>query len=572
MQRKNIKRQNITQLLLMLVIIVLVTYISGFWFLRLDLTSEKRYTLSKFTRNLLSNINDKVYIKIYLDGDDMPVGFKRLRKATEELLDEFNVYARNKIEFEFINPSENADEKLRNGLYTELHQKGIMPIDLKVRDKKGKTSQNVLFPGAIVTYKGYELTVNFLKNNQINSAENNLHNSIQSLEYEFVNAINKLSIDKVRKIAFIEGHGELHELETLDITKTLSEYYLVQRGRIGGKQNVLDSFAAIIIAKPQRDFDEADKLVIDQYFMNGGKILWLIDGAEVNMDSLALTRSTIAMGKTYNLEDQLFKYGARINSNLVLDMQCSGIVLKTENQEGQETNKRFPCIFFPLIVTQNNHSITKYLDFLKTEFVSSMDTVGDNPDIKKTVLLRTSKYCKVEAIPMRIDIEDIVKLPDEKQFVNSPQAVSVLYEGKFESVFKNRPLHKISPYFDSKKFKSESKQTKMIVVADGDIIRNDVSEKGRVLPLGLESKYEELIYAGNKEFILNAVNYLCDDDGLMGLRLRELKLRLLDKSKIENDREMWQIINTLIPALLIVAIGILLNYRRKKIYGTKIES
>jgi len=349
MERKKTRKQNIIQLVAVFVIVILLNYIVSFLIVRIDLTSEGRYTLSDPTKKLLSEIDDQIYVKVYLEGDDLPVGYKRMRRALNDLLEEFSYYGKKDISFRFINPSENPDKKVRFGLYKQLFDKGLIPIESTETTEEGKTSSKMVFPGVVVVYKGKDLGVNLLKNDPRyrTDSEDNINNSIQSMEYELTNAIRKLSIPQKQKIAFIEGHGELDEYQVMDITTILSEYYEVRRGIINGTPGILDEFEAIIVAKPLLKFSENDKLVIDQYIMKGGKALWLLDGAQIDLDSLRKMPLTVAMPLELNLDDQLFRYGARLNPGLIQDARCASIGMARQGTDGRtkidfHTNSYYP--------------------------------------------------------------------------------------------------------------------------------------------------------------------------------------------------------------------------------------
>jgi len=558
-------QKNIIKLLISVVIIIVGAYILSIKFIRFDLTSEGRYTLSNYTKNILKKLNDKVYIKVYLDGDGLPTTLKNYRKEIKEELDEFKIYANNNLEYEFINPSESADKEIRFSLYKNLSDKGIVPIQTNEITEDGKSSQKMVFPGAIISYKGKETTINLLKSsvNSIPESEENVNNSIQSLEYELTNAIQKLSKDKKPEIAFIEGHGELNEYEVMDISSILSEYYLVKTGSINGKLGILDNFKAIIIAKPQKQFTEQDKFVIDQYIMNGGNVLWLIDGCKTNMDSLFISGNTISLAQDLNLNDMFFQYGARINNDLLQDKFSSPIGLTAKGADEKPIIKQYPWYYFPVILTKNNHVISKYLNYIKTEFVSTIDTVGKNPNIKKTILLNSSPKSRLEPIPARISFSQINNMPSDKEMIAGEKNIAVLLEGKFTSVFKNRPIQKYFPNISLPDILIESKHAKIIIVSDGDIIKNEVSRKGKPYPIGFD-KFTQQIFKGNQEFILNSLNYLCDDDGLMTIRSRELKMRLLDTVKTTKNKTVIQLLNVLIPLITILFFGILIYLFRKK--------
>ncbi len=577
-KKKGIKQQNITQLILSLIIIILINIISSFVFTRFDLTSEKRYTLSDATKNQLKNLDDIVYFKIYLEGD-FPAGFKRLKNETKEMLDEFRAYSDN-IQYEFINPLKNKDKKSINKIYKQLVEKGLEPTDLHVKNT-GASSQQIIFPGALVSYKGKELALQLLITQIGTFPEAVLNNSIQVLEYNISSIIRKLTIIKKPKIAFITGHGELNKYDVADISYSLSEYYDVERIKINGKLNSLskrelvdstkiinqNKYSAIIIAKPDSTFDEKDKFIIDQFIMNGGKVLWLIDPVFASMDSLKKSYETIGIANDLNLEDQLFNYGVRINKNLILDLNALPIPVVT-GQTGDKPQQTFlPWYFFPVIVPRINHPIVNNLNVIKCEFVSSLDTVGTD-SIKKTILLTTSPYSRFVNAPCRINLDLLMHEPDKRQYNRPNLPIAVLLQGKFKSVFQNR----IPPVIrDNKeiKFKGESKKNSMIVVSDGDIIKNQVKylQDGSIYPYPLGyDKYTRQTF-GNKDFILNAVNYLCDESGLISVRSKELKLRLLDRQKVNNNKLSCQILNILIPILLVIILGIIQYIIRKQKYA-----
>lgn len=567
MNRKKIKRINLFQLAMILAIIVLVNIISIFAFHRFDLTTEKRYTLSPATKTILKNLDDIVYVKVYLEGD-LPVGFKRLKNAVKELLDEFRNNTNANIEYEFINPSLSADKKTRNEIYTQLYKKGLIPSNLEDKGEDGAVTQKVIFPSALLTFRNAEIPINFLKNNPALPPEQNLNNSIQDLEYALIDALRKARITQKKKIAFIEGHSELNRYQTEDAAVALSEYYSLKRIVLHGQINSLNDIDAIIVAKPDSGFSEADKYIIDQFVMRGGKVLWLVDYIKVEMDSLSSSGSTMAMVNEINISDQLFKYGVRINPDLIQDLQCAQIPVNTALSGAQAKWTPTPWPYFPILISYSKHPVTKSLDVIKTEFVSSLDTVGENYNIKKTILLTTSKYTKSFSTPVNVRLDVLKKHPDVRQFSSQFLPVAVLLEGKFPSLFVNR----IPPELAKSKeigFKEISKPNKMVVVSDGDVIRNlvkVVGDKSYPLPLGTDKWYSKIFYAGNKQFIVNVMNYMLDESGTIIIRNRELELRILDKAKVSEESYFWQFLNTVIPILLIILFGIGLAWLRKRKY------
>ncbi len=560
-------KNNFLKLIISFLIIIVGAYVLSIKFLRFDLTSEGRYTLSNYSVNILENLNDVVYVKVYLDGEGLPSSLKNFRREIKEELEEFKIYADNNIEYEFIDPAESPDQEVRFALYGDLVKKGLIPIETNEISSDGQSSQKLIFPGVIISYKGKESTVNLLKisENSDPESEESVNNSIQTLEYELTNAIQKLSKDKKPEIAFIEGHGELNEYEVMDISSVLSEYYMVKTGAINGTPGILDNFKAIIIAKPETEFSEQDKFVIDQYIMNGGNVLWLIEGSKTNVDSLFISGSTMSLAQDLNLNDMLFQYGARINHDLLQDKQYSPIGLTMKGPDGEPKINHYPWYYFPVLVSDNKHVISKYLNYIKTEFVSTIDTVGTNQNIKKTVLLKSSEISRLDPIPARIALDQINNMPRDNEMTAGRRNIAVLLEGKFESVFKNRPINKYFPEISLPDVLTESKPSKMIIVSDGDIISNEVARDGRPYPIGFD-RYTQHTFAGNKEFILNAVNYLCDDGGLMTIRSRELQMRLLNREKIINNRFLIQLINILLPVILIVLFGIIVAIVRRRKY------
>lgn len=574
MEKRHNKRRDLISLVLSIAIIVLLNFIGSFVFHRFDLTSEKRYTLSPSTVDMLKNLDEIVYVKVYLEGD-FPAGFTRLRNETREMLDEFRAYAGDNIEYEFINPSENPDKTRQQQFQDELIKKGIPPTPVEIPTANGKTTQ-LIFPGALVTYKGRELPLQLLKRASYMSSQSQLNNSVQALEYEFANAIKKLQTVIKPHVAFIQGHGEWDSLYVASAWEGLSEYYEVEQLTLNGKLNALterDStgaarnlYKAIIIAKPDTAFSEQDKFIIDQFIMHGGKVLWCIDPVYTSVDSLKIHAFTMGLPNDMNLSDQLFRYGVRINSNLILDLQC-GFIPINKGMKGQQPKLELePWLFHPLIIPTSRHPIVKNLDLIKLEYASTIDTVGAK-NIKKTILLTSSKYTKTLLAPVRIDLRMTTIKPDEQQFRNSFQPVAVLLEGEFESVFKNRP--EIKQFIESKStaFMEKSKPTQMIVISDGDVIRNDFQRStGKTFDLGFDM-YTQQLYA-NKTFILNCMNYLTDDSGLLQVRTREIKLRLLDQKKIKGEALKWELVNTVIPILAVILFGIVQFFLRKKKFAS----
>lgn len=553
------KSKSYIQLVIALSILLLVNYLSNYIFERFDLTAEKRYSISTASKDLLTELDDIVFLKVYLDGD-LPADMRRLRDATKEMLDEFRAYAGDNIQYEFIDPSESADEKERVEIYKTLSKQGLQYSNIQYQEGD-KLSEKIIFPGAIVSFKGREKPLQLLKS-QIGAApEIMLNNSVQQLEYELISCIKKLQQGTKLNVAFLEGQGEYSKEEVIDISQTLEEMYNIQRVRIDSQLNALQQVNALIIAGPDSVFSEKDKFILDQYIMKGGKVLWLVENTLASMDSVKSTGTSMGLPKSLNLEDQLFKYGVRINSDFVLDLQSLPIPIVTGYIGNQPKQEFFPWYFFPMMMNTSKHPIVNNIDAVTGEFVSSIDTIG-RKGVKKTILLTSSPYSKIFPAPARISLNMLRQKYDERQFNKGQIPTAVLLEGEFESVFANRVATIIQ---ENKEigFKEVSTPTKMIVVADADIIRNKINPtSGQVYALGYD-RYTKRQY-GNKEFILNCVNYLLSDNDLIESRSKEFKIRLLDTKRVDKERFKWQVLNTALPIFSILALGLLLFGIRKR--------
>jgi ABC-2 type transport system permease protein len=561
---KNIRTRSWIQYGLSLLIIVFAVVVGSFLRIRLDLTEDKRYTLSEPTKRVLSGIRNDIFVQVYLDGE-MPIPFKRLKRSVREMLDEFRIESGRRVDYEFINPSEGSSSKQRNTLYQSLLDKGLNPINIQDKDAEGGSSQKIIFPGMIVNYNGIEVPVNFLKNNPSISAEENLLHSTEGLEYEMIQPIATLSSDTVYKVAFIEGHDEIPEIGVADLTFNLAKYFTVDRGTIAGNPGILDKYAAVVIAGPEKEFNENDKFVLDQYVMNGGKVVWLIEEVNVNTDSLVFGK-TAALYRPLNIEDQLFRYGARINPAVIQDLDCAPVrmILSTGGTRQQPVS--VPWLYYPKLTPSPNHPITRNLNKVRGEFADYIDTVGLDRNIRKSILLSTSKYARTLSPPFMVSLQEAEMTPDEKLFNKSNLPVAVLLEGKFPSAFRNRITDNLVRD-KSFKVKTESAETKMVLIADEDIIRNEVRRSGTTeapMTLGMDMYTGEMF--GNRDFLVNCLNYLVDNNGIMELRSRELKLRLLDSSVIKKERFKWQLINITGPVLLVIIAGILYDWLRKRKY------
>lgn len=561
-QQSTRKRKDIAMVLMAVCILALLNFVCSFAFKRFDLTTEKRYTLSESTRKLLKELDDVVYLKVYLQGDFNP-SFTRLKNETKEILDEFRAYSNHNLEYEFINPTENPDKEEVNKLQKQLFDKGMMPEQI-VDKSSQKTSETLIWPGAICSYKGKESVWQIFKRQVGYEQEQSINNSVQEMEYGLSNTIRKTKLIKKPEVLFIEGHGELDTIYCADFMKSLTEYYNVSRVNIRNKLYALKGADAIVIAQPDSAFDDKDKYIIDNFIMHGGKALWLLDPVYVNRDTFNMKGYTLGFKNDLRLDDILFKYGVRLNPVLVQDLQCAQVPVNVGFKQGQPNFQLFPWVYYPLILPVSTHPIVKNLDLIRTEFIGTLDTVYAK-DITKTVLLKTSRYTKTQPTPARISLGMVKYKAKEDQYKNAFQNVACLLEGRFESVFKNR-IASAFMHDSVYGYMEKSKPTRMIVVADGDIAKNEYQRNtGMIYPVGYDV-YTKNQFA-NKTFLLNCMNYLLDDEGLLQLRSREVKLRLLDKKRIVTQQTKWKLTNVGLPLLLIMLVGLLQFYIRKKKYS-----
>ena len=561
--KKNIYFRNI---LLLITGIIALNWALQRRFFRIDLTSERRYTLSDNTKKLMKQLPADIQVYIYLEGD-LNANFQRLQNATREMIDELNAYTEKyELRCQFVNPSIARNDGERREKYKQLEASGIIPTPVATRDQEGKIIQKIIFPYARLISGKDTLTVNLMKNARANPNEEQMNLSIENLEFQFTDAIRRMVSKEIPKIAFIEGHGELTEAETYDFTMSYNQYFrtdtAVYRGTITDDVNILAPYRAVIIAKPQKPFTEQEKYILDQYIMNGGRVFWLIDGVRVSLDNLTRGASTVALANDVNLSDQLFKYGVRIEPDILQDIQAACIEINVA-QEGNEPDLQpVPWFYAPLLAPSSSHPITRNLMPVKTDFAGTISLVGENDGLQKEILLTSSDAARAINAPLPVGM-DIINLPQTRQYFNQRNLpVGVVVSGSFSSVFKNR----LTPggVKQTAKTRPESLPTRMAVVADGDIIRNEVQYSGNKflpLPLGYDRCLNMMF--GNRDFALNTVLYLIDDEGWFNLRSREFTLRLLDKAKAGESRQFWQMTNVLMPLVLLLLFAVI-NYRLRK--------
>ena len=507
---------------------------------------------------MLANLDYEVFVEVFLEGDLNP-GFKRFQKAIRETLDEFRIYSNNKIKYTFTDPNQAIGEKARNEFMSDLAAKGISPMNV-IETKDGQRVEKFVFPGALVSYGGFETGVMMLKGSRAQGSQEVLNQSIENVEFELANAIYKMANTNRKKLGWVKGHGELDSLQMASFNAALLEQYDVFKTDLSKKKS-FNHYDALIIAKPCAEFSEKEKYHLDQYLMRGGKALLLLDRLDASMDS-ASSENYFAFPYNLNLDDQLFKYGVRINSDLIQDRVSGKYPIVVGNAGNRPQMMQLDWPFFPLLNQYADHPITRNMDAIQSKFVSSIDTVKA-VSVKKTPLVFSSAYSRKLTAPVKVSVNDLRRQLKEESFASGKIPVAYLLEGTFTSVYKNRF---VPEGVDSAKFLEQSVPTKIIVMADGDIARNDINPR--------ENKPQQLGYDpfsrytfANQDLLLNMVAYLTDENGLIKTRNKEVKIRPLDKEKIRNERTYWQLINLVLPLIVLVAMGLLLTYLRKARYA-----
>lgn len=572
------KARIVTEALLGVVFFILLGYLSSFVFLRFDLTEEKRHTLTPTTIEMLSELDDVLYVKVFLDGD-FPADYQRLQQAVKEKLDEMRAYAGDNVQYEFINPSADPDLKAREAMYGELVEKGLFFTSLQIRKKDG-LEEKIIFPGALISYRDKEIPLQILRNQQRVTDAEMVNRTINNLEYAFVNAFFLLQSNERQKVGILQGHGELAPIAMRSFQNELLRYYDVDYVEINGQIDALsrnvagegkrkNRYAALVIAKPLSAFSEQDKFIIDQFIIRGGKALWMVDAMQVSLDSLLTSDVTMATPLRLNLDDMLFNYGVRLNKDLLIDRTCAPIALRT-GPKGNEREELFPWYFQPILIPNAPHPITANVDPVLTDFIGSMDTV-EVPGIIKRIVLTTSEYTRIMKSPVRVSFNIVSIDPDFGSSNRPHQPVGVLLEGSFKSNFANR----LPPEFYQERlldFEEKGVFTRMMVISDGDIARNIVSpDSMRFRELGYDPTLKRNMY-GNRDLLINAVNYLMGDERLINVRSRSVALRKLNDEVITSHRLYWQVVNIALPVVIVVLLGTALWAWRRRRFALKSKS
>ncbi len=548
----------IKSLLISLVILVAANILASKFYLRFDLTQDQRYSLSPAAKEIVADVEQPLIFDVFLEGN-FPSEFRRLRNETRQMLEEFSAYNRN-IKFNFVDPLAEGDDA--NAIAEEFYKMGMTPARLNVQEN-GKNSESIIFPWAIANYGEKTVKIPLLKNQIGATDEERVNASVQQLEYALADGLSKLVYPREKKIAVMRGNGELPDAQIADFIKTIQEYYFMAPFTLDSAATNpqktladLEEYDLILEPKPTQPYTENEKYVLDQYLMNGGKMIWLAEVTNMETDSLFNERGTaIALPRNLNLNDYFFSYGVRINPEIVNDLYSAPIILASGSGNDTRFNP-YPWFYSPLTSSPNEHPIINNIEAVKFEYANPIDTLAN--DIKKTILLSSSPRTKLEGVPSQISLNMVGEKPDLSTYDAGEQPLAVLLEGEFKSVYKNR----VKP-FGISSHRDQGENSKMLVVSDGDIIKNDI-QAGKPLELGFQ-RYTGNTY-GNKEFLLNSVNYLLDDTGLIDIRSKEINLAFLDKEKTAAQREQWQLINLAGPILLLIFFGIAFRFYRKHKY------
>jgi ABC-2 type transport system permease protein len=555
-----------TIMLGLLAVFITIGILSQYLFTRFDFTTEKRFTISPISRDILNKLPKPVKVTVYLQGSSLPGGMKRLQNATRDMVSDMQAYSNGKLQFEFIDllaKIQKLPADAQKQTYEDFEAKGVVGQNISFKTDDG-VSKKLIFPEAVVKAGDKEVVINLIQTRIGLSDDEQLNNSIQNLEYAFASAIKKAVSGGKPQIGFTEGHHELTDVQLNDAMKSLSDGFEVGRLNLAAiPLKLLQNIKLLVIPKPDKRFTELEKFKLDQYIMHGGRVLWMIDQVNAELDSLrGHGGEQLSFPKQLNLDDQLFRYGIRINYDLIADMSCAPIPVNTGEVGGQPQIQMLPWLYYPLFMPNSKHPIVKNLDAISSQFASTIDLL-ETKGIKKTVLLTSSPYNKKISAPHILSLQALEQEPNPKDFQGTPKTVAVLLEGKFISNWRNRPLP--DSLTEQVIVKPESVPTKMIVISDGDILKNQVGGDGSPYPLGFDH-YTHQTY-GNKNLLLNIADYMTDDSGLIALRTKEIKIRLLNRARIRNEKLYWQLVNTVGPLALVLICAIFQHYIRKRKYA-----
>lgn len=542
--------------LLLLAALIGINWLSSFVSLRWDLTEDKRYSVSDATKRLLEELDRQIHVSVYLSGD-FPPGFERLESATRETLEEFKNYADGKLTYQFIDPSVAATEEKRGQQYQQLVKAGLTPTTL-FDNEQGKRTEKLIFPGAIVEADSLAVPVQLLKGNKSSSSEEQLNQSYEGVEFQLASAIRQLVPTPRKRLGLVVSHTSASPAGFSDLIATLQQKYDVFLDV--NNPVSYEGLDALLVLKPDQRFSEDEKYKLDQFVVGGGKALFFVDGAKVDTIS---PEGTFAQPLDLNLGDLFFKWGVRVNANLVKDLNSAAILLNVGNMGESPQLKPLPWRFFPLLNRFGPSPITRNIDAVYTRYLSSLDTVGGAGQVRRTPLLMTSPYTKILAAPVLVAYNEARQQPEPSEYRGGTQLASVLLEGTFASLFQNRILPD-----DPRKgtFKASGPNGKVLICADGDVIVNDFdTRRNTPFPLGYDRVSQNVF--GNKDFVLHALDYMLDPDGLITARAKQISIRPLDKIRVQEERTPWQIFNLLLPIGFIGLFGAVRYVLRRRKFG-----
>ncbi len=557
-----VKFKNAKAIAVFVVAIVAINVLAQQFYTRIDFTKEKRFTLTEKTKSILATNNEDVVVTIYLDGD-MPAAFKRLKNATKDMLADFKAYAKGNFKVQFVDPISGKSAEEREAIIEELYGRGIKPVNLNIKTDAGFAEQ-LLIPMASIESNGKWMPVKLLQNlgGEASNYDQSINNSIKNLEYIFTSSLKKVITGYNPRIGFTEGNGEPNSAYLYDAITSLADSYVVGRVNLDSiSREGLDSLKMLIIAKPQKPFTEAQKYKINYFVMKGGSVLWSVDQVRMELDSLRSGKTVMAGNNNLNLDDMLFEYGARINYNIIADVNCAEIPIAMQGGP-QGDIQMAPWLYHPILLPDTSNSVVKNIDNIKAEFASTVDTIGSR-SVKKRTILYTSSYNKLYNSPKMFNLQMIEEEPTPQEFTSKPQSAAVLLEGEFKSVFLNRPV----PVGIKESFEvpSQSKPAKMLVIGDGNIFINQLAADGSPFSLGFDRFTQQNF--GNKALLLNVADYFTNADNLIALRNKEVTVRPLDKTLVRAERTKWQLLNVVVPIALLICFAIFQHYYRKHKYA-----
>lgn len=558
---------SIVNVVILLALLMLINVIASRFYTQIDLTEDKRFSLTEPTKDLLTNLEDEVFVQVLLEGT-FPAEFKRLKESAKDLLDELSSYTNN-IEVRFIDPSLGSVEEI-NATREQLRKDGLVPQTLSYLEGDELTNK-LIFPYAIFRKGQKSVAVNMVEPQSPGVAkETTINNSVSLLEYKFADAIQKLTQSGRANILLTEGNGEFESEEIADFMMKLREFYNIGRINLDSTYRIHPEVDIMIVARPREQFTQKEQFILDQYIMKGGNVIWLIDKMNVNLDSINVNKFYVAPEYDYGLDDMFFNYGIRMQNNFVLDIECTRIPQVVGSAGGQPQQVKLPWPYHVTSATENNHLINYNIDRVNMKFPSSIDTVQTRENIQKTILLKSSPYTMYQRNPVRLNFEILKYGMDEEKFDKGPQNLAVLLEGDFRSAFMNRVPASFQEALTQlgETYQEKSVGSKQLFVSDAGFIKSIQNARtGKYSPMGY-NRWEQRVFKGNQSFMMNSIEYMLDQKGVLLARSKEVKLRLLDTVKAKKEKVKWRVINILLPLVMLLLFGVIFNFIRKRNYAS----